>query len=100
VVSGITVRRGASVPRAWWRRRQVNQCTIWPERAGPEQEDGEQSPDLRDGQRDHAGANRGRLLGPGRHWRPGISAVPEQGGRDGADRQAAIASSTWRVIVV
>jgi hypothetical protein len=48
---------------------------------------GEQAADLRDGQRDHPGIGRGRLIRPDR-WRClGIGGVAEQRGGDSADRQ-------------
>ena len=60
-------------------------------------ERGEQVPDLRDGQRDHAGFGGGRLIGP--DWRRGlgIGAVAEQRGGHGADRRTL--RSTVYVIV-
>ena len=48
---------------------------------------GDQPPDLRDGQRDHAGVRWRCLTGPDGSGRLGISTVLEQGGGDGADRQ-------------
>jgi hypothetical protein len=56
-------------------------------------EGGEQSLDLRDGQRDHAGFPRWRLAGPGGGRCLGVGAVLEAGGGDGADGQ-------WRAIAV
>src|SRR5260370_22726968 len=52
---------------------------------GPDGEGGEQSLDLGDGQRDHAGLGGGRLTGPDRGRGLGVGAVLDQGGGDGAD---------------
>src|SRR5689334_11594149 len=57
----------------WWR--------------GSEGEGGEQTLDLGDGQRDHAGLVRWLLVRADRGRGLGAGAVPEQGGGDGADRQ-------------
>ena len=54
---------------------------------GPGGEGGEDALDLRDGQRDHAGFWRWRLIGPDRGRCLGIGAVFQQGGGDGADGQ-------------
>ena len=48
---------------------------------------GVQAADLRDGQRDHPGIGRGRLIGPDRRRCLGIGSVAEQRGGDSADRQ-------------
>ena len=48
---------------------------------------GEQAPDLRDGQRDHPGVRRRRLVRRDGRRGLGIGAVAQQGGGDGADRQ-------------
>jgi hypothetical protein len=49
--------------------------------------DGEQSPDLADGERDEARVGRRRGVRPRGRWRLGVSPVPELGGGDRADRQ-------------
>jgi hypothetical protein len=58
-----------------------------PRRARAGRGHGEQALDLRDGQRDHPGIDRGRLAGPDWRRRLGIGAVPQQGSGDGAGRQ-------------
>jgi hypothetical protein len=54
---------------------------------GPGGEGGEQPLDLGDGQRDHAGFRRWRLVGPDWGRRLGVGAVTQQRGGDGADGQ-------------
>src|ERR1035437_2987843 len=48
---------------------------------------GDQVPDLRDGERDHAGIGGRRLVRRDRSGCLGVGAVAEQGGGDGADRE-------------
>jgi hypothetical protein len=52
---------------------------------GPGGDGGQQSLDLRDGQRDHAGLGGRRLIRPDRGRCLGVGAVLDQGGGDGAD---------------
>ena len=69
--------------RAWWRRRQAK-----PVRGGAGRgRMGEQAGGLGDGERDHAGVGGRRLVRPDRGGCPGVGAVAEQGGGDGADGQ-------------
>lgn len=54
---------------------------------GPGGEGGEQPLDLGNGQRDHTGFGRWRLVGPDWGRCRGVGAVLDQGGGDGADGQ-------------
>ena len=73
---------------AWWTRLHPDQCpaVAWPPRPG--RGGGDQAPDFGNGQRDHAGVGRRFLAGSHRWRRLAASAVFEQGGGDGADRQS------------
>ena len=48
---------------------------------------GEEPPDLRDGERDHAGTGGRGLVRPHGRWRLRAGPVTQEGGGDGADRE-------------
>ena len=56
-------------------------------RFGPVECCGEQAADLAGGERDEAGLGRRRGVRPCWRRAPGVGAIPEKGGGDGADRQ-------------